>query len=200
MTLRHQLPALLAKKFIKAHAKMIKEYKYSEQNELTEHLLNTLELIDQFSKTQNKDFWKQYVDLENKLAKKYGKHLKAYQSSYFYKYFQFDIIVGEFDFYSSKEFNALPYEQRDFNQNEISQFLTLCKNALNNELSFLYLQKEPEFIITENKPLVESSADKEATEARMCLAVYYLLKGGLNIQPRNNKNVTEIAHFASMLR
>lgn len=200
MTPRHQIPALLAQLFSRSYSEMLKSYELDQQIELTEHLLQQIKIIKEYQKTQSEKIFSEYTEKETNLLKKYGKHLKPYSEQSFYKFFRFDIAIMEADFYTSKEYNELPYEQQNLSDEEIEHILQLYSNTLANSLHIhLYLQKEPEFELSQSKEIKGTEIDKDITEARQLLAIYYLLKTGFRIEHRENKNVSEIARFAHLM-
>jgi hypothetical protein len=145
MIKRHLIPSLLASKYCKDHTEVLKNYKLEQQIELTEHLLNSLRLAEQYVKTKDNNYWEQLATGEKNLLIKYGKLLKPFIEKRFFQYFYFDMVIT--GFYSSEEFNSLPAEEQELNTNEIAQFFSLTKNGMNNDLTFLYLKSEPQIEI-----------------------------------------------------
>src|SRR5215213_10425811 len=115
---RFQVVPLLAQKFIRDYEDAIKQYELPQRLELTSHLLDVLELMEQYTATNDKDIWKQYKEKEEALLKKYGKTLKPYMDKYFYKYFSFNIVLAEKDIYSTEQFNRLTIEEQGLTLNE----------------------------------------------------------------------------------
>jgi hypothetical protein len=175
-------------------------YELEQKIELTENMLSSILNVEQYHKTNDDSFWDLYAESEKNLLKRYGKALLPYTTKQFHFYFDCEIGLTIKKVYSQEEYNNLPSELQSLDSSEKEAFFRLAKNAIRNTLQSLYLEKEPDFEIAEKEGLSGSNIDKEATDARLCLTVYYLLKAGFNVEPRNNKYVSQIARFAHMLR
>ncbi len=133
---RFQVVALLAQKFIRDYEDTVNQYGLPQQLELTDHLIDVLDLMKQYIVNHDESIWKQYKDKENALLKKYGKTLKPYADRYFYKYFDFDIVLAEKGIYSPEEFNRLTHEEQGLTLKEGKLFIRLCYNTLHNTNRF----------------------------------------------------------------
>lgn len=196
---RFQAVPLLAQKFIRDYEDAIKQYELPQQLELTSHLLDVLELMEQYTAANDKDIWKQYKEKEEALLKKYGKTLKPYMDKYFYKYFSFNIVLAEKDIYSTEQFNRLTIEEQGLMLNEIHSFIRLCHNSLYNARTFLYLQMDPESTEASAALSAQDEPDKDITKARQLLAIYYLLKAGFDIEHRSTRPLSDVVRIAHLL-
>ena len=198
---RNQAVALVAQKFVREYYATIQHYKLAQQLELTEHLLDVLELIRQYTASPNENLWKQYTDKEEALLKKYGKTLKPYVDTGFYKYFDFTLVLAEKGIYPDNSFNHLAPEEQGLTVNEILLFIRLCLNTLYNAKTFLSLQLEPETALIEptTAPAGQDEPEREITKARQLLFIYYLLKTGFNIEHRidapSSAIIARLAHL-----
>ena len=196
---RFKVVPLLAQKFIRDYDNTVKQYELPQQLELTDHLLDVLELMEQYAETPDEAIWKQYKEKEDALLKKYGKTLKPYAGKYFYKYFSFDIVLAEKEIYSGEEFNRLTSDEQGLTLNERLSFIRWCRNSLYNARTFLYLQMEPENAEVPTDLSGQADPDREATKARQLLAIYYLLKAGWGIEQRDTHTVSALTRFAHLM-
>lgn len=171
--------------------------------ELAEHLIKTFDEIQEYFKTKEEEVYQKYASREKDLLKKYGKALKPYADLSIYKLFDFDMLLAEKDYYTSKEFNSLKAGEGDLSEKDIKEWCDGMKRMLYGALHFSYLEKEPEFETTPNTKDqlagTKDEDDKEITEARQLLAIYFLLKSGFNIEHRGTNSVSEVTRFAHLL-
>jgi hypothetical protein len=200
MISRNLVPSKFANQFYEEFIEVLSYYQLEQKIELTEHLLNALINIEQYYKTADESFWKLYSSSEDSLVKRYGKALVPYVSKQFHHYFDFSVGLTIKGIYTRDEFNDLDSDAQTLNESEKATFFHFLKNGIRNLLQGLYLEREPEFELKKEEVLPASSSDIVTTESRLCLAVYFLLKAGFNIEPRNNKNVSQVARFTHMLR
>lgn len=196
---RFQVVPLLAQRFIRDYEEVIKQYYLPQQLELTDHLLNVLDLMEQYIDTSDGEVWQQYRQKEDALLKKYGKTLKPYADKYFYKYFDFDLVLAEKEIYSTEEFNRLTSDEQGLTLSERHLFTRVCRNVLYNSRAFLQLRMEPENTSSVLNLAGQDEPDKEATKARQLLTIYYLLKAGFNIEHRGSHTISEVVRLAHLL-
>ncbi|MCC6447504.1 MAG: hypothetical protein IT215_02310 [Chitinophagaceae bacterium] len=182
---------------------VLTKYEGEQKIELAEHLLKTFDELLEYFKTKEEEVYQRYVSREKDLLKKYGKSYKAYAGLSIYKLFDFDMLLAEKDYYTLKEFNSLKAGEGDLSEKDVKEWCDSIKRMLYGAIHFSYLEKEPEFeTITFSKDSIDSvkdDLDKEITEARQLLAIYYLLKSGFNIEHRGTSSVSEVARFAHLL-
>lgn len=202
---RTTLPAILTKKFINDYDAVMKHYNTEQQIELTNHLLDVLDLVKEYQENKDEKLNKDLQKREKALVEKYKQALKPYKAKAFYKYFQFDIVVAEKDLYTTAEYNKLSPEEQGLSDTEINTFLSICTNILNNSLDRLYLDSpsDAEKILHSQNSVQEELTgdlpDKEITRSRQMLAIYYLLKGDFSIEHRSTHNVSDVAKFIHLL-
>jgi len=207
---RYQYSLALAQRFIKEYDDLLKDYSHELQLVITEHLLDILELIDEYVATDNDEYYKTYQISEDKFLKKYGSQLKSYAAKAFYRYFQFDLVLVEKDIITSEAFNAMTGEEQTLTLNDKKQFLSTCKNVLYQQKHYLYLesggQNDSSVTLNDNSPvtlndnfIVTDEPDKEITKARQLLAIYYFLKASLGIEARGSSSVSGVARFIHLL-
>ena len=200
---RHLLPSLLAQRFLKDYEDTVKDYKLPQQIELTEHLLEMLELIKEYAQKEDAKVYDNYVKRENALLKKYGKALKLYKEKQFSSYFDFHLVLTEKDIITAEQFNSMDSsEEQRLSLKEIEKFVSLSQNGLHFRLDSLFLQRDPEFEpqARETETIGEADErDNEITKARQLLAIYYLLKAGFNLEHRVSGNVSQIAKFVHLM-
>ena len=190
--------------FSEDYKEVMKNYDFDQQVELTEHMLEVLELVKTYQKTKDETLYKEWQKKEEALLKKYREKFMSYKFKGFYKYFQFDLVIGTKDIYTADEYNKLSPEEQLLSEGEINHLLTLCYNSLRSSLDILYLQNpvEPQSK-TEKQELTDEPIgdlpDKEITRSRQMLAIYYLLKGDFNIEHRSTHNVSDVAKFIHLL-
>jgi hypothetical protein len=196
---RRMIAPMLAKKFDEDYKTVMQHYTIEEQIELTKHLINIVELFQEYQKDVTKDPFKSWQQEERILQEKYRDRLQPLKAKSFYKYFNYDIVITEKELFSPEEFNKMQPEEQVLTEKEIDTFLTLCHKDLNNALDYLYLEPADDKIKKE-KPMNKEEAigdmpDKEITRSRQMLTIYYLLKAGFDIEHRKNSNVSDVAKF-----
>jgi len=196
---RRTVPAILAKKFINDYDEVMKHYKAAQQIELTGHLLQVIELMQEYQEGNDDKLFKKWQKEELALAEKFKDTLKPYKAKSFQKYFQYDIILTEKDLYTAKEYNKLPADEQSLSDNEIKTFLLTCQKSLNNSLERIYLQEPSEKTQVSNEESFGETSDKDITRSRQMLAIYYLLKASFNIEHRKSSNVSDVAKFVHLL-
>ncbi len=177
---------------------ILNHYDIEQKIELAEHLLLTFDDLLEYFKTREEQVYKKYAGRENALLKKYGKKFKPFSELSLYKFFYFDSVLSETDYYTSKEFNSLSAEERALSENIVQELVNTMKRQLHGMVYYLYLEREPEFEIKELSGIKEE-ADKDTTEARQLLAIYYLLKAGFDIEHRGTNTVSEVTRFAHLM-
>ena len=199
---RHLVPALIARQLLKDFEEILAHYKSQQQVELAEHLMGQLDLILEHSKNPAlKKYLKRIEKRDDELLKKYGKLLKPFTQKQFYKYFQFDLLVGEKGGYTAKEFNSLKPEEQQLTEKEIEQFVFTSHNLLTSVKQKILLGSDGSEI-PQGEELSEiegEEQDKDATRSRQLLSIYFLLKAGFGIEHRQSNFVSDSAKFAHLL-
>jgi hypothetical protein len=180
---------------------ILNQYENEQKIELAEHLIQTFDDLSAYFKTREESVYRRYADRETQLLKKYGKDFKAFSEKSFYKLFDFDTILLEKDYYTSKEFNSLKTNEGDLTEEAVMEFVNLMKRRLHGEIYYLYLEREPQFETKEKGvgSSIQDETDKDITEARQLLAIYFLLKAGFDIEHRGSNSVSEITRFAHLM-
>jgi hypothetical protein len=197
---RIQVAALLAQQFVKDYEDVMEFYQPAVQLEITEHLLQLLQLVRQEAGVTDA-FWQQYKDQDTSLLKRYGKMLKPYIEKRFQGYFYYSEALVEKGIYSTEAYNSLTPTEQGLTVNEISQFLQICHNVLDRARHYAYM-KEGAAGEEESKAdslLSVEEQDKEATRYRQLLTIYYLLKAGFGIEHRDNGNISDVVRLAHLL-
>lgn len=178
----------------------LSHYDTEQKIELAEHLLKTFDDLFDYFKTKDDNVYQKYANRENQLLKKYGKKFKPFSELSLYKFFDFDNVLSEADYYTSKEFNSLTDADRAISEGNIKELVSTMKRRLHGMVYYLYLEREPQFETKEKEVNVTGDeVDKEITEARQLLALYYLLKSGFDIEHRGTNAVSETARFAHLM-
>lgn len=179
------------------------KYEGEQKIELAEHLIKTFDDIQEYFKTKDEDVYQRYANREMELLKKYRKFFQPFADLSIYKLFDFDLLLAEKNYYTSKEFNSLKSGEGDLSENDVKEWCGSMKRMLYSALHFSYLEKEPEFETTPNakeQPVGTKDEDnKEITEARQLLAIYFILKSGFNIEHRGTNSISEVTRFAHLL-
>jgi hypothetical protein len=196
---RRTVAAILAKKFINDYDEVMKHYTVEQQVELTGHLLQVIELMQEYQESNDDKLFKKLQKEEMALTAKYKGTLKPYKTKSFHKYFQYDIILAEKGLYTSEEYNKLPGDEQGLSENEIKSFLLTCQKSLNNSLERLYLQEPSGKTQPSTEESLNGQSDKDITRSRQMLAIYYLLKAGFNIEHRKSSNVSDVAKFVHLM-
>lgn len=210
------LPLMLATNFFTEYDDLMKHYNFEQQIELTDHLLLMIDEIEAFAHNPDKDIYKGFAIREDILLKKYRKSYTPYYEVGFFLYFNFESAI--FD----KEVIDKRYEPLVFQAQEIidcvKTFVMYCHFFLHSRRQDRYTETEPDpnFEINsfnQQQPIIQryfldkkeiedvfvQTNDKESTQARQLLAIYYLLKVGFNVVPRENNPVSDIARLAHLL-
>ena len=199
---RHQFPIRLIQKFSQEYDEMLTHYPLNKKIELTEHLLQALDYISEFAKTNDEKDYKKYVTLEDELLKKYRANLNPYARQQFFQYFDFERVMVIKFLLSAEDSDVIkPGEQR-LTPDEIEWFLNSCQRLLYNSRHYLYLQDHGDNVpaVTLNAPVsIADEPDKGMTKARQLLAIYYFLKASLGIEGRDSSSISGIARFIHML-
>ena len=178
----------------------LNHYDTEQKIELAEHLLQTIDDLLEYFKTKDDNVYQKYANRENQLLKKYGKKFKPFSELSLYKFFDFANVLSEADYYTSKEFNSLTDADRALSEGNIKELVNTMKRRLHGMVYYLYLEQEPQFETKEKEVNgIKEQADKEITEARQLLALYYLLKSGFDIEHRGTSSVSETARFAHLM-
>lgn len=179
------------------------KYEDEQKIELAEHLIKTFDEIQEYFKTREEEVYQRYANREKDLLKKYGKAFKPYSNLSIYKLFDFELLLAEKDYYTSKEFNSLEAGEGDLSERDVKEWCDSMKRMLYGAIHFSYLEQEPEFETMPNRKEqlagIKDKDDKEITEARQLLAIYFLLKSGFNIEHRGTNSVSEVTRFAHLL-
>ena len=109
--------------------------------------------------------------------------------------------MAEKDYYTSEEYNSLKGDEGQLSEKDIDGLVNTMKRRLHGEIYYLYLEREPQFETKEKelKGTKQEEADKDITEARQLLAIYFLLKAGFGIEHRGTNSVSEITRFAHLM-
>ncbi len=186
---RSQYPALLADKFMKDYDMAAKEFPDNKRTELTDHLLECLEIIEEFyANNEDKKLWKKYAGNEEHFIKKHGKRLKIYRQKNFHYYYSIEHALVEKDVISSGQFNSLPSNEQGLSIKEMEKFVSIIRNRLNLDKEFTLLRQIPEDEAEEklagtetSKTLKKGKLKREAQDKLTCLSqeqtvllMYYL--------------------------
>ena len=201
----HQIPLLLAQRFIRDYDEVMRHYGPEDKQNITQHFLQVLDIQQQYIKTEDVTIYKQFTALEETLLRHYGKALKPYRDKQFYVYFDAGHVLTEKGIYSSEIFNGLPPQEQSLSLSGMEQFISICTYTLQRERDNLLLAgigvKENSVNDKTELPLngkQEGEPDKQATKARQLLAMYYLLKT-IGIEHRENNSVSAVARFIHLL-
>ena len=176
---------------------VLAHYEPIQQIELTEHLITMFKEVAEYYKTRDNAVYKIYAERQEALLKKYGRLFRPFASKRFDYYFDFDRLLSLQDYYTDEEYNQL-VSNEDLSQQDIDELTFSMNNFLSGKLHYLRLEMEPQFE-TASKSTVNEDDDKQMTEARRLLTIYYLLKSTLGIEHRIHGDVTAYARFAHLL-
>lgn len=197
---RNSVVPRLVKMFLDNYKNVMKHYNNAERIEITEHLLEVLELLKNYQKTKDDNLYKEWQKKEDVLLKKYRDKLRPYKAKFFHSYFEFETIILTKELYTAEEYNSLPEEEQGLSEREIKNYLNQIGNGLRAELDSYYMEptstgekKTPE------KELLGDQPDKDITRSRQLLAIYYMLKAGFNIEHRKNSNVSDVAKLIHLM-
>jgi hypothetical protein len=180
---------------------IIEHYQDEQRIEICEHLIKTFDDLVEFFKSGGSDeTYRVYANRENELLKKYGKAFKPYTEKQIYKLFNVQNLLAEKDYYTSEEYNKLSEAEQTLTIAEVQEFRNSMHRLLHGTLYFLYLGREPQFDIKEKvQTLEKDEIDKDITEARQLLAIYFLLKAGFDIEHRGSNAISETTRFAHLM-
>ena len=208
------LSLLLFSEFITDYEEVMVHYTFEQQIELTDHLLLMLDEIEAYALNQDENMYRGFASREDILLKKYRKSYLHYYEVGFFLYFKFERAIVEKkviyeDYVSMIQAQKIPLY--------VKNFVDYCHHFLHSRRRDKYLETEPNdkfeintfnqqqpiverFIYNKtDKEIVELVTDKESTQARQLLAIYYILKVGFNVVPRENNPVSDIARLAHLL-
>ena len=86
---------------------VLMKYDGNQKIEIVEHLIKTFDELLEYFKSKEEEVYQRYANREKDLLKKYGKAFKSFADLSIYKLFDFDMMLVEKDYYTSKEFNSL---------------------------------------------------------------------------------------------
>lgn len=179
---------------------ILSHYEDEQKVEIAEHLIQTFDDLLEYFKTRSEDVYQKYAKRENELLKKFGKTFKPYTQKRIYTLFDFDRLLLEKNYFTADEFNSLKGDEGELCESDIKELSSSIQRMLHGALHFLYLEREPQFETKEkNIAGVKDEVDKEITEARQLLAIYYLLKSGFEISHRESNSISEVTRFAHLL-
>lgn len=179
---------------------VLNHYGTEQKIELAEHLLQTFDDLLEYFKTKEDNIYEKYASRENGLLKRYGKKFIPFSELSLYKFFDFDNVLSETDYYTSKEYNSLKDGEGELSEDNIRELVNTMKRRLHGIVYYLYLEREPQFETKEKEISgTKDEADKDITEARQLLTIYYLLKAGFDIEPRGTNSVSEVTRFAHLM-
>lgn len=202
---RYQLPFLVSKKFIRDYEEIITRYEDEDKLKITLHLLEVLEIQQEFNISRDPKIWKQYALLEKTLLERYGPALKPYTAKQLHYYFDAQLVLSEKNIYTAEVYNSLRSEEQILSVSGMEQFIKICMNVLTHSRDNMLLSgiSVIDNNVNAKKPLSlndkkEDESDNEYTKARQLLAIYYILKT-LGIEHRENNSVSGIARLAHLL-
>ena len=177
-------------------------YELEQKIEIGEHLILSFGEIDEYYKTKDNSVYQKFVKREHELLKRYGKAFKPYNQKQIYRLFEIERVLISKNYYTEEETNkGICYEDDPLTELDIEQFIRGILNALHWDIRFTYLEREPQFEITtkDTNSKIKEEADKEITEARQLLAIYFLLKAGFDIEHRGSNSVSETTRFVHLM-
>lgn len=198
---RNSVVPRLVKMFLDNYKNVMEHYNNAERIEITEHLLEVLELLKNYQKTKDDNLYKEWQKKEDVLLKKYRDRFKPYKMKFFHNYFDFDRVALFKELYTADEYNSLPPGEQGLSELEINNYLNQIGNGLRAELDSYYM--EPANPETEKKAATKEAVgdvpDKDITRSRQLLVIYYMLKAGFNIEHRKNSNVSDVAKLIHLM-
>lgn len=191
----------LAQSCIKDIKEVLEDFKGPQRLEMVEHFWKLFDEIENDFQNGNNEGLESYQKRAEDLLKRYGRTLKPYQSKYFYKLFTFPVLLHITGYYTTEEFNALQNQEYLLSQEDVSQWLDRVRKFLHADRYYYYLERDPEFETTVNTEIsgTREESDKEMTEARRLLAIYYILKVGFNIEPKQSHSAAALARLSHLL-
>lgn len=199
---RNSVVPRLAKMLYDEYKDAMKHYDTEQKIELTEHLLEVIELLRTYQKTKDDTIYKEWGKKEDVLLKKYREKFKPYKIKFFHTYFEFERVALFKDLYTEDEYNSLPPGEQGLSELEINNYLNQVNNGLRASLDILYME-EPSKKKAEKREVPETTIgdlpDKDITRSRQMLAIYYMLKAGFDIEHRKNSNISDVAKFVHLM-
>lgn len=191
----------LAQHYSKLIEKLLAPFETEQRIELSEHFLKTFSEVEEYYVNRNKEVFDRYRQRDTALLKKYGKTYKDISNAHFSRLFDFTILLVETEYYTTEEFNQLKDQENQLSKLDIEQLVYAMRSFLDYSMAFSYMEREPQFEERKTEELsgTTEAADKEMTEARRLLAIYYILKTGLNIEPKRSHSASALARLAHLL-
>lgn len=177
---------------------VIGQYKGDQRIELVEHFITAFEEMQAYYKTQDVALLQSFTQREVDLLKKYRSAYKPYDEKKFMRIFHFSKLLIETGYYTEDELKTLPMQETALTETDVTEFGNMMDDTLHDLLNNLYLDDEST-VNTTNVIQEKEEDDKEMTEARRLLAIYYLLKSTLGVEQRSHGDVTDYARFAHLL-
>lgn len=194
----------LAKQFIQDYEEAIHEYKLPLQLEITEHLLEVLNILEAYAVAEKETVYKRFITLTDALLKKHRRVLAPFINKQFHVYFMLDTVLYEKKVLSAEAFNRLTAAAQRLSPLEIANFILICRNVLGNGRQYMYLRMEPETALTENETTIAAleihdEPDGAITKARQLLALYYLFNEVFKIGHRTTHSVSNVVRLLHLL-
>jgi hypothetical protein len=182
----------LAQYYSKLIDQLIAPFETEQRIELSEHFLRTFSEVEEYYTARTEEVRERHRQRDTALLKKYGKAYKAIANAHFSRLFDFTTLLVETGYYTSEEFNQLKDQENQLSRLDIEQLVHAISSFLDYSMAFSYMEREPQFEAKKTEDLsgTRGESDKEMTEARQVLAVYFLLKVGFNVEYRS----ANIAH------
>lgn len=142
---RSQFIPRLVTQYMSDAQEVIKEFPDKKKVAFTDHLLECLDIIEDFYQNdEKKSIWKKYAEIEKAFLEKHGKRLKLYKRKNFHYYYSSHYILAEMGIISTEQFNVLPPEEQGLSIAEMQGFIFAVRKRLNLEREFSLLEQEPE--------------------------------------------------------
>ena len=191
--------AFLSKVILNEIEGVLLHYNSEQKIELVEHFIKLFDELQESSKT--KDFvlpLQQFTNREVELLKKFRSAYKPYEAKSFATLFDLDNVLLDKGYFSEEEFNKLTKEQRKLPEQDVVSFCSFMDNALHSKLHSIYLGEDdnPESLANITQ---KEENDKDMTEARRLLALYYLFSATLGSEHRKKTDISKYARFAHLL-
>lgn len=188
----------LAQLTIKDAQQVLDHYAIPQRIEMAEHLMRLFMEVEEYFKTGNEDLINNFRKREDELLLKYGREFKPYKEKYFHTFFNTLVLLPEKGYYTTEEYNALENHEKELSQLDVSKWINRVLRYLHGTRYYAYLERDPEFETRELSG-TKQEPDKEMTEARRLLTIYYLLKAGFNIEHKSTHSASAVAHLAHLL-
>jgi hypothetical protein len=142
---RSQFIPRLVTQYMSDAQQVIKEFPDKKKVAFTDHLLECLDIIEDFYQNdEKKSIWKKYAEIEKAFLEKHGKRLKLYKRKNFHYYYSNHYVLVEMGIISTEQFNVLPSEEQGLSIAEMQDFIFAVRNRLNLDREFSMLEQEPE--------------------------------------------------------